>query len=63
MRVPNTGKSTLINLLSQRKAKVVRNYPGTTRNIQKAKVTTNFMMIDNPGVLMPKFQAWKKHII
>ena len=56
MGVPNTGKSTLINLLSQRKATVVRNYPGTTRSIQKVKVTNNFIMIDNPGVLMPKFQ-------
>ena len=54
---PNTGKSTLINLLSQRKATVVRNYPGTTRSIQKVKVANNFMMIDSPGVLMPKFQS------
>lgn len=54
---PNTGKSTLINLLSQRKATVVRNYPGTTRSIQKVKVANNLMMIDNPGVLMPKFQS------
>ena len=57
---PNTGKSTLINLLSQRKATVVRNYPGTTRNIQKVKVTNNLMMIDNPGVLMPKFQSMEQ---
>ena len=24
--------------------------------MQKVKVSSNFMMIDNPGVLMPKFQ-------
>lgn len=53
--VPNTGKSTIINLLSgERKAKS-SNTPGVTRFNQWIKIDDNFMLCDTPGVLWPKF--------
>ncbi|MBU4690472.1 ribosome biogenesis GTPase YlqF [Mycoplasma sp. ES3157-GEN-MYC] len=51
--VPNAGKSTLINLISQKKSLKVANYPGVTRDKQWVAVD-NFFFMDTPGILLPK---------
>lgn len=51
--VPNAGKSTLINLMSQKKSLKVANYPGVTR-VKKWVISDNFYFMDTPGILLPK---------
>lgn len=53
--VPNTGKSSIINMLSgERKAKT-SNIAGVTRANQWIKIDNDFMLCDTPGVLWPSF--------
>ncbi|MFV8483650.1 ribosome biogenesis GTPase YlqF [Mycoplasma sp. Z473B] len=52
--VPNCGKSTLINLVSDKKTLKVANYPGVTRE-KKWVVNGEFLFLDTPGILLPKF--------
>lgn len=53
--VPNTGKSSIINMLSgERKAKA-SNIAGVTRTNQWIKIDNEFMLCDTPGVLWPSF--------
>ncbi|TDV24303.1 ribosome biogenesis GTPase A [Mycoplasmopsis mustelae] len=52
--VPNCGKSTLINLLSQKANLKVANYPGVTRQ-QQWVINKEFLFLDTPGILLPKF--------
>ncbi len=49
--IPNVGKSTLINLLSKRKAAKVENKPGLTRSQQWIKIDQNIYLLDTPGIL------------
>ncbi|VEU59542.1 GTPase [Mesomycoplasma neurolyticum] len=51
--VPNSGKSTLINLLASSKAKV-GDKPGVTKSQQWIKAK-NIQLLDTPGILWPKF--------
>ncbi|WP_240532068.1 ribosome biogenesis GTPase YlqF [[Mycoplasma] collis] len=51
--VPNSGKSTLINLLASSKAKV-GDKPGVTKSQQWIK-TQDIQLLDTPGILWPKF--------
>ncbi|WP_029513241.1 ribosome biogenesis GTPase YlqF [Mycoplasmopsis primatum] len=51
--IPNAGKSTLINLVSNKKSLKVANYPGVTR-IKKWVVNDNLYFMDTPGILLPK---------
>ncbi|VEU60457.1 GTPase [Mycoplasmopsis bovigenitalium] len=51
--IPNAGKSTLINLISQKKTLKVANYPGVTRSKQWVAID-NFFFMDTPGILLPK---------
>ncbi|UUD35124.1 ribosome biogenesis GTPase YlqF [Mycoplasmopsis caviae] len=53
--VPNAGKSTLINLISQKKSLKVANYPGVTR-VKKWVIAENFYFMDTPGILLPKHE-------
>ncbi len=50
--VPNTGKSTLINLITKSQLKV-GNQPGITRNNQWISYD-KFLFLDTPGILLPK---------
>ncbi|WLP85851.1 ribosome biogenesis GTPase YlqF [Mycoplasma seminis] len=52
--VPNCGKSTLINLVSDKKTLKVANYPGVTRE-KKWVVNGEYLFLDTPGILLPKF--------
>ena len=51
--VPNTGKSTIINMLCGNKKVVVGDRAGVTRAVSWVKAGNDFVMLDTPGVLMP----------
>ncbi|WP_029512630.1 ribosome biogenesis GTPase YlqF [Mycoplasmopsis iners] len=53
MGVPNAGKSTLINLVSQKKSLKVANQPGVTR-VKKWVAVDDIYFMDTPGILLPK---------
>lgn len=52
--VPNTGKSTLINLLCKSSALETGNKAGVTRNARWARVDGMLDLLDTPGTLYPK---------
>jgi ribosome biogenesis GTPase A len=51
---PNTGKSTIINILAGKKAAGTAPTAGFTRGIQKVKFAKNILIIDTPGVFGEK---------
>lgn len=53
--IPNVGKSTLINRLSNQRSTRVGNTPGLTKAKQWVKLANGFDLLDMPGVLWPKF--------
>lgn len=53
--VPNTGKSSLINMMSASKKAVTGNIAGVTKANQWVKIDDELIMLDTPGVLWPKF--------
>lgn len=53
--IPNVGKSTLINRISQRRAASVQNTPGHTKAQQWIKVNKDFELLDTPGILPPNY--------
>ncbi|HIH26303.1 50S ribosome-binding GTPase [Candidatus Woesearchaeota archaeon] len=48
---PNTGKSSLINTLKQKRAAGTSSTPGFTKGMQKIKVSEGIYLIDTPGVI------------
>ena len=52
--IPNSGKSTLINGLCNRKMAVTGDRPGVTRGFQWARTDSEMELMDMPGVLWPK---------
>lgn len=53
--VPNSGKSTLINLLAASKSTKTGNMPGVTKGQQWVN-TGELQLLDTPGILWPKFE-------
>lgn len=51
---PNTGKSTLINLLKQKKVAIAENIPGKTKRISKFPIGDNIWVYDSPGIFIYK---------
>lgn len=51
---PNTGKSSLINFLVGRKRAGVSPIPGFTKGIQYIRLSKRFLLIDSPGIIVPK---------
>ena len=51
--MPNVGKSTLINLLSNSSKTKTANFAGTTKSLQWVS-TNEIQLLDTPGILMPK---------
>ncbi|MHA1305045.1 MAG: GTPase [Candidatus Heimdallarchaeaceae archaeon] len=49
--LPNTGKSSLINILKGRSSAPVAPIPGYTRSEQVLRITTRLRIFDTPGVL------------
>ena len=54
MGMPNVGKSTIINFLSQQRKTNVGNKPGVTKQQQWIKLDNNIEVLDTPGILIPK---------
>lgn len=54
--VPNVGKSTLINALSDKKSASVGRTPGVTRGKQWIKLKGRVQMLDTPGIMPPKIE-------
>ncbi|MBN0919287.1 ribosome biogenesis GTPase YlqF [[Mycoplasma] gypis] len=67
MGVPNSGKSTLINILAKSKVAKVGNEAGVTRSEQWVNCNNQFLVLDTPGLLWPKLddqsQATKLAVI
>lgn len=57
--IPNVGKSTIINAISNRRGTQVGNRPGVTRANQWIKTPYEIELLDTPGVLWPKFEDEK----
>ncbi len=53
--IPNSGKSTFINNLSNRRSAKVGNRPGVTTAQQWIKTNENLLLMDTPGILWNKF--------
>ncbi len=51
---PNTGKSSLINLLVGKKSAGFSSQAGFTKGVQKLKLDKNILLIDTPGVIPKK---------
>ncbi len=51
---PNTGKSSLINVLTGRKSAKTGKEAGFTKGLQKVKLTTEIMLLDSPGIISAK---------
>ena len=54
--IPNSGKSSLINRLTKRKAAQVGDRPGVTRGKQWITLENGMQLLDTPGILWPKFE-------
>lgn len=52
--LPNTGKSSLINILKGRSSAPVAPIPGFTKALQVLRITTRLRIFDTPGVIPPK---------
>ncbi|MFH1785965.1 MAG: GTPase [Candidatus Micrarchaeota archaeon] len=52
---PNVGKSTLVNMLAQRKAAKVSAVAGTTKNLQWINITPELSITDYRGIF-PKYE-------
>ncbi len=48
---PNTGKSSLINILSGKSGAGVGAVAGFTKNVQKIRLSEDIVLIDSPGVI------------
>ena len=53
--IPNVGKSTFINRMAGKKAVLVGNNPGVTKNLSWIKTSSGILLLDSPGILWPKF--------
>ena len=53
--IPNVGKSTFINSLLGKASAKTGDKPGVTRGNQWITVNNEFILLDTPGVLWPKF--------
>ncbi len=51
--IPNVGKSTVINKLSNKNSANVGNKPGVTRKKQWIRLSDNIELMDTPGLLWP----------
>lgn len=52
--IPNVGKSTLINCIAGGKKAKAANKPGVTRAKQWIEATSQFELLDTPGILRPR---------
>jgi len=56
MGIPNVGKSTIINILSDRSIAKVGNEPAVTKRQQRIDLDCGIILYDTPGFLWPKIE-------
>lgn len=54
--IPNVGKSTLVNILMDRKVAKVGDEPAVTKGQQRVVLESGIILSDNPGILWPKIE-------
>lgn len=54
--IPNVGKSTLINKITNSSKAKTGDKPGVTKSKQWIKINDYFEMLDTPGILVPKLE-------
>lgn len=54
--IPNVGKSTLMNILLNRKLAKVGNEPAVTKARQEIRLNEKITLADTPGILWPKIE-------
>ena len=57
--IPNSGKSTLINMLAGRSSAKTGDIPGVTKSKQWVRLDGGIDLLDTPGILWPKFEDEK----
>lgn len=57
--IPNVGKSTLVNSISNKAAAKTGNKPGVTTAKQWIRLNKDIELLDTPGILWPKFDDEK----
>ncbi len=60
---PNTGKSSVINVLKGRKSASTSSQSGHTRGMQKIRITKRILMLDTPGVIPFIEKDDMKHVL
>lgn len=55
--IPNVGKSTLINSISNKAATKTGNKPGVTKSKQWIRLNKNIELLDTPGILWHRFES------
>ncbi len=61
--IPNVGKSTFLNILLNKSASKVENRAGVTRQGTWHQLDKKYWIMDNPGILEPKFENLNDGII
>jgi ribosome biogenesis GTPase A len=56
MGIPNVGKSTIINILSDRTIAKVGNEPAVTKRQQRIDLDNGIVLFDTPGFLWPRIE-------
>ncbi len=59
---PNVGKSTLLNILTDKRRAKAENRPGVTKTNDWYQFEKRYWVLDTPGVLQPKFVDEKQGI-
>lgn len=54
--IPNIGKSSIINFLSNSKNLIVQNRAGVTKRQTTKKINDNYYLIDTPGILLKNIE-------
>lgn len=60
---PNVGKSSVINVLCNKKLVGVGSRPGKTKNFQTIVLETNLILCDCPGLVFPSIVHSKAHMV
>lgn len=53
--IPNVGKSTILNVLANKKIVQEQNRPGVTKSLNWIKTSDKINLLDTPGILQPKY--------
>ncbi len=60
---PNTGKSSLINLLVGRSVSRTSSEAGFTKGIQKLKISNGVYLVDTPGIIPPAEKTHEQRVL